>query len=563
MSTKPEAAAVLGPVPLCKPYLEVVKALKLEQVVVDGEKGKRQPTPSPRPVQGNAGNDEFIPESNRNNTLTSMAGAMRRRGMSEASIEAALQKENLTRCKPPLTEDEVAGIARSMMRYEPSSSDDIRRTLNDTGNAQRFAQRHRNDVKFAPGIGWLVWNGLHWERSGDGKVIELAKEVARNIYQEAAATPDDNLRGAISRHANASLQVARIQAMLKLAQSHPALVIEPQQLDADDLVLGVANGVVDLRSGKLRPAAREDLITLHSPVIFHASAECPQFDTFLDQVTVGDKSLAAYLQRVFGYCLSGSTAEQCLFFLHGSGANGKSTLQNVLLALLGNDLARQTPTETLMVKRSPATNDLARLQNVRVVTANEIEEGSLLAESLVKQLTGGDPITARYHYQEYFQYVPKFKLVIAGNHRPVIRGRDNGMWRRVRLIPFEAAIPPAQRDKHLFEKLRAELPGILNWAIKGFRAYLKHGLKEPKVITDAVAEYREEMDVIGAWIDECCALGSSYEWRAGAVYQSYRNWAEANGYRPMASATFGRELSARFTKQKRKDGNYYSGIRQR
>lgn len=564
MNTLPEVIdAGLNPAPRPRPYLEIVKALKLDQVSVVGKKAKRQRAAPSQATQGVASNDDSILESSRNNTLTSLAGTMRRRGMTPEAIEAALQTENLVRCKPPLSQEEVAAIARSVGRYAPASSGDVSQTLNDTGNAQRFAQCHKDDVRFAPGVGWLVWNGLHWERDTTGKVKELAKAVARGIFHEAAVAPDDSLRGVISRHANSSLKAANLKAMLALAESIPELVVEPGQLDADDLLLGVANGVIDLRTGKLRLSRREDLITRHSLVVYDKNAKCPQFIQFLWQITCGDKAQAAYLQRVVGYCLSGLTEQQCLFFLHGSGANGKSTFLNMLLALLGSELARQTPTETLMVKRSSATNDIARLRNVRVVVANEIEEGSLLAESLVKQLTGGDSIAARLLYEEFFEFTPKFKLLIAGNHKPTIRGRDNGIWRRVRLIPFEATIPPAQQDKRLFEKLKAELPGILNWAVKGFMEYRKHGLNEPKVISQAVAEYREEMDIIQAWIDECCTVGASCEWRASDAYGSYRLWAEHNGYKPMASGTFSRELAERFPKQKRKDANYYLGVARR
>ena len=283
------------------------------------------------------------------------------------------------------------------------------------------------------------------------------------------------------------------------------------------------------------------------------------FERFVHQVTGGDKALAKYLQRVIGYTLTGRTNEQCLYFLHGNGANGKSTFLNVIKELLGPDLARQTPSETLMTRHNSSTNDIARLQSVRMVSANEIEDGSLLAESLVKQMTGGEAMTARYHYQEFFEFVPKFKLFIAGNHKPVIRGRDNGIWRRIRLIPFVVTIPSEQRDEHLQEKLHSELPGILNWAIKGCRIWQKNGLKDPAVITNAVTAYRDEMDLIGAWIDEHCKVGAGLECRASVVYSNYKLWAEGNGYRPMSANAFGRELSQHYPKEKRNDGNFLPG----
>jgi putative DNA primase/helicase len=255
------------------------------------------------------------------------------------------------------------------------------------------------------------------------------------------------------------------------------------------------------------------------------------------------------------------TVEQCLFFLYGKGANGKSTFLNVLKALAGADLAKQTPCETLMVKRTSATNDIARLQNVRIVIANEVEDGSLLAESLVKNMTGGEAMAARFHYAEFFEFVPKFKLFIAGNHKPTVRGRDDGIWRRIRMIPFEVTIPPEKRDKHLQEKLLAELPGILNWAIKGCMVWQKRGLREPAVVTVAVTSYREEMDVIGQWLGECCKFDPLFECKAGEAYLSYKFWSDRSGYKPMAAGTFGRELGDRFPKVKRNDGNYFVGVK--
>ncbi len=540
--------------------LSIIKGLDLDRVKLPSDKKSLKADSHTKTPFAPASNDRSIPESSRNNTLTSLAGSMRRRGMSEAAICAALQAENIDRCTPPLDAAEVSAIAASVMRYPASSHDDISRSLNDTGNATRFCASHVGEVIYVPGLCWHLWDGLHWHRDELGKPIELAKQVAHNIFSEAAAIEDDGLRKRVIQHANASLKASNLKATLELARSLPELVVPVNQLDAHDMLLGVANGVVDLRTGKLLPVQRTQFITRHSPVMFDATASCPLFLTFLDQVTGGDKTKMSYLQRVVGYTLTGMTTEQCLFFLYGSGANGKSVFLNVVRELLGSELARQTPSETLMIKKSGGTNDIARLQNVRAVIANEVEDGSLLAESLVKQMTGGEHLTARFHYQEFFEFLPKFKLFIAGNHKPVIRGRDNGIWRRVRLIPFETVFPKAQQDANLQQKLRAELPGILNWAIKGCLEWQSKELAEPKVITDAVDAYRKEMDVLGAWQTDCCTLGPLLETKASAAYQSYKYWAEQNGYRPMANATFGRELMTMFKRVARKEGNFYLGI---
>ena len=485
----------------------------------------------------------------------------RRKGTSEGAILAALLAENAVKCGPPLDEAEVATIAASIMRYPASDTGDIVQTLNDTGNARRFEQRHASQVLYAPGMGWFIWDGLRWHRDGVGKITELAKEVGASIYTSAASAADDHVRTQLASHAKASLQAPRLKAMVELSQSIPVLSARTIDLDAHDMLLGVANGVLNLRTGKLQAADQKLRMTRHSPVAFDAKASCPVFEQFLNQVTGGKAELQKYLQRVVGYSLTGETKEQCLFFLHGSGSNGKSTFLNVLKDLVGGDLACQTPSETLMVKRNQATNDIARLQSVRAVIANEIEEGSLLAESLVKQMTGGEKLTARFHYQEFFEFDPKFKLFIAGNHKPVIRGRDNGIWRRIRLIPFEVSIPKAQQDKDLQRKLTAELPGILNWALKGCKSWQKTGLSEPTVITEAVDAYREDMDIFKAWLADRCDISPSFDCRAQDAYRSYKVWSEDNGYRPMAAGNFGRDLAAQFKRVPRKDGNYYLGLK--
>ncbi len=545
-----------------RPFLTIVKALELDNITVpDKDKAKRSKSKGEQPRLHAASNDGSIPETSRNNTLTSLAGTMRQRGMSESAINAALQAENLANCKPPLDPAEVSAIAASIMRYPAADPDTLLKSLTDTGNAARFAARNKDRVRFVHGRGWVIWDETRWQQDATGQIMELAKELARTIHKEAAGINDSAISAAVRKHAKASLQAPKLKAMLELAQSEPDLAAKSLQLDSHEMLFGVANGVINLKTGKLQAAERADMLTLHSNVIFDAEAQCPRFLAFIDQVTGGDRQLANYLQRVVGYALTGLTTEQCLFFLYGKGLNGKSTFLNVIKAVVGADFAKQTPSETLMARRTSGTNDIARLQNVRVVIANEVEDGSLLAESLVKQMTGGEAMTAKFHYAEYFEYQPKFKLFIAGNHKPTIRGRDDGIWRRIRLVPFVVTISPAQKDPYLQDKLVAELPGILNWAIKGCLDWQRNGLGEPGVVTDAVSSYREEMDVIGQWLGECCTVAANLESKAGDAYRSYKYWAEQNGYKPMAGGTFGRDLGDRFKKVKRKDGNYFEGVK--
>lgn len=554
------STAPAGPAP--RPYLTIVDGLGLDAVAIPKPKASKAKSSSRTPGT-TAANDDAIHESSRNNTLASLAGTMRRKGMPTDAIEAALQVVNQQKCTPPLDQSEVTAIANSIGRYAAASNENILETLNDSGNATRFARKHEHDAMFVVGQGWHLWDDLRWMRDINRKVMEMSKSVARAIYAEAALVDSDRARDLVARHAKSSLNAKGLKAMVELAQSVPQLVASPGDLDSHEMLLGVANGVVDLMTGKLLSAVRTNLMTRHSSVAFDTKAKAPRFIAFINQITGGDKALEAYLQRVIGYALTGTANEQCLFFFHGSGANGKSVLLNVVKNLLGPDLAKQTPSETLMAKRSSQTNDIARLQNLRAVIANEVEDGTQLAEALVKQMSGEDTMTARFHYQEFFDFTPKFKLFIAGNHKPVIQGRDNGIWRRVRLIPFDVTIPQAKRDKHLQEKLRAELPGILNWAIKGCLAWQKQGLAEPAVVSTAVASYRAEMDVIQQWIDECCTLAVTADWKSSEAYYSYKTWAQDSGYKPMSAGVFSRDLEKRFSKVKRKDANYFVGIRRR
>lgn len=519
----------------------------------------RRPRASPE-----AANHAGFDEGSRNATLASLAGSMRARGMSQGAIEAALLTTNQQQCKPPLPEDEVRRIALSIARYPVGAShEDLIQSLNDKGNAERFVAQHKLNVRYVPERGrWLVWNGTCWVEDVVGQIVELAKQTASLIFAEAIGIQSNDLQKLVARHAQLSHQLPRLEAMVKLAASDPAVVVREHDLDSHDWLLGVRNGAIDLRSGHLQPHRREDLLTRIAPVKFDPEARCPIWRAFIDKVTGADADLAGYVQRMFGYCLTGMTQEQVFFFLFGSGANGKSTYLNVLREILGSDLARQTSYETLTHKkqgRGP-TNDLARLQGVRAALTTEIEDGSHLDETLVKQLTGGDPIAARFLYREFSEYIPKFKFLIAGNHKPVIRGDDHGMWRRVHLVPFTVTIPENERDQHLPEKLREEYPGILNWALEGCMAWQRGGLRPPKAVLDAVEEYRTDSDILGQWVAECCEEAPGKSITASDAYDSYRWWARENGLRPMSNASFGRKLSERYLKRKTNKQNVYEGL---
>jgi putative DNA primase/helicase len=285
------------------------------------------------------------------------------------------------------------------------------------------------------------------------------------------------------------------------------------------------------------------------------------WEAFLSRIFAGDGELIRFVQKAVGYSLTGSTEEQCFFILYGAGANGKSTLIQTISALL-KDYARQTPTETLLVQRGDGPrNDLARLQGARFVSASEVEGGRKLAEALVKQLTGGDTLTARYLYKEHFEFQPTFKIWLAVNHKPGVQGTDHAIWRRMRLLPFTVTIPAAEQDKRLTEKLQAEQPGILRWAVEGCRAWQQEGLEPPSAVKRATGDYRAEMDVIAAFIQDCCVLGDHHHVNTRELYAEYRGWCEQIGESPVTQKALATVLQERgCTSGRKSQGRLWSGI---
>jgi putative DNA primase/helicase len=434
--------------------------------------------------------------------------------------------------------------------------------LTDLGNAKMLVARHGQNVRYVPLWGkWLVWDGRRWAVDDTRAVERYAKETVLAMHAAWARVEDDDQRRKRLRHALRSQDVARLKAMVELAKSESGIPIMPDTLDADPWLLNVQNGTLDLRTGELHPHRREDLMTKLAPVAYDAQAAAPTWEVFLHRIFGGDADLIRFVQKAVGYSLTGSIREQCLFILYGTGANGKSTFLNAVSTMLG-EYASHTPTETLLINRSDGVrNDLARLQGARFVTAVEAEGGRRLAEAQVKQLTGGDKVTARYLYQEHFEFYPTFKLWLAVNHKPIIQGSDYAIWRRIRLIPFTVTIPKPERDKRLGEKLLAELPGILRWAVEGCMGWQQEGLEPPLVVKGATGEYRAEMDVIAAFIREHCETGPAQVARAGALYAAYCEWCAEVGETPVHQKRFGEELKQRgFTAGKHQGDRCWHGI---
>ncbi len=437
--------------------------------------------------------------------------------------------------------------------------------LTDLGNARRLVSQYGQDLRYCyDWRKWLVWDGQRWRRDTPWEVNRKVKATVKTIYGEAAAVEDDERRKAIAKHATRSEASERLKVMVEQAQSE--LPITTAELDADPWLLNCPNGTLDLRTGELHPHTRTDMLTKMTTIPYKPGDNCPLWLEFLETVFNGNQDLIHFIQKAVGYTLTGDCSEQVLFILYGTGANGKSVFLETIQAILGEDYARSTPTDTIMVKDgSSINNDIARLTGARLVTVNEVEDGQRLAESLVKQLTGQDTVTARFLHAEFFDFKPQFKLFIRANHKPVIRGTDEGIWRRLRLIPFTVTIPEGQRDPRLLEKLQAELPGILAWVARGCQYWQNESLGLPSEVKAAVDAYRNEMDVIGQFLEdrtvEVSDVPDLLKVKAGDLYKAYSAWCEENGLKTVNSTRFGRLMTERgYQKKKLSTHVFYLGL---
>ena len=419
----------------------------------------------------------------------------------------------------------------------------------DATNAVRLIDRFGSDVRW---VGtwdkWLAWDGRRWRMDQVRRMDRHAKYVADRIWKEIAAvvaTGDVDAATVNSMYSfgKASNAAGGVRAMLALARSEPGVAIAIDELDADPWLLNVTNGTVDLKTGELRKHRRGDWITKMAPVAFDPEAVCPIWNKFLSRIFAEHDELAGYMQRLAGYVLTGTTEEHLLPFLFGLGANGKSTLVEILLKMLGSDYSMKAPPDLLLAKRGEShPTERADLFGKRFVAAVETEAGRRLAESLVKELTGGDRIRARRMREDFWEFAPTHKVWLAGNHKPRVFGTDHGIWRRLKLIPFDVTIPDDEQDKKLPLKLAAELPGILNWAIAGCLDWQRDGMQEPAVVIEATKEYAEEGDEVGDFIAGECVLGEEFKAPATQLFEMFQH---KNPASKMSQHIFGQNLSQR------------------
>lgn len=455
----------------------------------------------------------------------------------------------------------VTSFPAQQPSYDRQGQDHCPGQLDDTdiANGMRLAERHGQDLRFTPERGWFVWDGRRWVV--DDKCVRvqcLAKESALSIFDEIRMAVD---RDARMKHAKRSQSKASIEAAIWLARSEPGVPARLTDFDADGWLLNVRNGTLDLRKGTLRPHSRDDLISNLVDIEFDAAAECDLWDAFLSRVTNRNDELYAYIRRLVGYLLVGDTSEQSLHFLYGLGANGKSVFCEVLMRLLGDYALAASPDLIMLRRHGGIPNDVARLRGVRAALMNETTQGSRFDEAKLKDLTGGDTLTARFLHQEFFDFHPTHRIVIRGNHKPAISGTDEGIWRRLRLVPFTVAIPTDEQDRDLLRKLEGELPGILNWALTGCRDWQAEGLRPPAIIADAVRQYREESDTLGRFIAEACEARALAQVKSSSLYKRYQEFAEQAGERWIPSKDFPAEMQRRGFEWKRtKTGGVFLGV---
>lgn len=511
-----------------------------------------QPKATP-PVTDNGGAvsaAEIIRAGQRNTVLASIAGTMRRRGLLEPEIRAALLEVNRSRCRPPLDEQEVSGIAASIARYavgtdlqlsEQGSTDKhiVERSgpiplaahFTEQGNAERMIARHGELLRFCDLWGkWLIWDGSRWRIDDVRRIEALGVDTIKSIYAEAAAESDQRRRQSIADWARRSETGHHLRQMIELARHRVPVV--PGDLDADPWLLNVSNGTIDLHTGELREHRRGDLITKVAPVVSDRNAKCPTFRRFLNETTCGRGDMATYLQQSLGMCLTGDISEQILPVWWGSGSNGKSTLIDPILYIMGEYAGRAAPELLVAKKWSAHPTEIADLFGKRLVVASETEKGQRLRVQFVKAITGDATLKGRHMRQDFFEFKRTHKTILVTNNRPDVDEQTHAIWRRLQLVPFTNIVADDQQDKRLPKKLLAEAPGILAWMVRGCLDWQDRGLIVPSDVRAATKQYRAECDHIAQFFDECVTLTPGAWTASGRLGECFDRWCRENAVEP-------------------------------
>jgi putative DNA primase/helicase len=445
------------------------------------------------------------------------------------------------------------------------------RPLTDFGNAERLVDQYGQLIRFCPPMkSWYIWmnDEGRWKLDEIGYINRIGKDVTRRICYEATRANIDDIKKKIFSWGIQCECKTHLSGMTELAQHEKTVLVLPDDFDKDDMLFNLKNGTFNLKTLVLQPHDKENNLSKLSDFDYNPKATCPLFIKYLDRIFINDpnkKEIVSFLKRAVGYTLTGLTQEQCLFLLYGAGANGKSVFLEVLLALLG-EYGTTTQSKTFTTDRGEISNDIAALAGRRFVCASENASDTKIDESIVKQLTGGEKVSARFLHKEFFSYKPRFKLWWGFNHPPAISDMTNSIWRRIKIIPFTEVLPENEWDKQLaFKIIRSELPGIFNWAVEGLGEYNEHGLQQPEIITKATRSYKNDQDILLDFFT------TNYEFtesendmvKATDLFTAYKTWwLNIESTKPMTSTMFGRLCRDRgLVKIDKREGHFYQKIR--
>jgi len=445
--------------------------------------------------------------------------------------------------------------------------------LDDIGNGQRFAKMHGHRLRHcSTKKSWMENDGRRWVKDESSEADRLAKITARSIINEADSEENDDKRERILKHAVSTFKNAKRKTMIEDAISEPGMNIKATDFDKDPYLFNVENGTLDLRTGELKPHNPDDLITKLANVVFNPNAQCPLFLEFLQKTFTGDTELIECMQRAFGYSLTGNTREQTFFIGYGGGSNGKSTLLQAVKRIMGDYAIEAEPATIMVQKQEKMATDIADLHNIRLVITSESNDTQRLDEAKIKKMTGGEDLTGERKFEHPFKFKPQFKLFLATNHLPTIRGTDHSIWRRIVTVPFntkfwkdgegDAGIPELKADPRFLEKLEAESSGILNWLLEGCLKWQQSGLTIPAAVQEMKAEYRQEQDVLSDFLATHCFIGTGFQATAKDIYARYEHWCEMEGIKPISSTMMGKRLKEKGLVSHRKNtGKEWHGIK--
>lgn len=435
----------------------------------------------------------------------------------------------------------------------------------DLSNAKRFVCLHQRNIRYVPLWNcWVVFDGKRWvEKKKDAQMIPFVEEMIKNIEREATTANSKDTQNKLLKHANSTESEARLMACIRVAASQPEIQAEPDDFDKDKYLLNFQNGTVDLHTGQLREVRREDMITRICAVPYIPETPYPNWLAFIHLIFEGDESVIEYMQKFIGMAFTGDVSEELFHILHGTAGTGKTTLMNTLNYILGGQYFKNAAVETILKRgQKSIANDIARLQGARIVWANEPEFKDVLTEAKIKKLTSKERMLGEMKYREPVEFEPEYSLVLSANHKPTIRGTDEGLRRRVRLIPFNVKIIEG-KDIHFFEKLKPEAEGIADWVLEGCRKWLKDGLNPPEKILEATEEYHQEMDRLAEFFNLYIIKDPQAKSPHILLYTVYKIWAEYSEIMVMSERAFTQMMIERGFKKitaRLEDGRQFRGF---